>query len=72
MKTLYIRNVPDDVAEALADEASARGTSVNSLALRELSSFARRRRNADVIRSIVPSDVDAQLVVDIIREGRGT
>ncbi len=42
MKTLYVRNVPDEVVERLERLAAAEGISVNAVVLRELSQVSRR------------------------------
>ena len=44
MKTLYLRNVPDELGERLASLAAREGMSVSAFALRELGEAARRHR----------------------------
>jgi hypothetical protein len=42
MKTLYLRNVPDDVVRRLQALAECAGTSVSAVAVRELAGVSRR------------------------------
>lgn len=70
VKTLYVRNVPDDVAadlERLADDA---GISVNALVVSELRLVARRSRNGVVLAGLGDHPVDADAVVADVRAGR--
>ena len=66
VKTLYIRNVPDEVADYLTKLAALHGVSVNTIALRELGRLARRSRNAEILDTLpsIPVNVD-ELVADI-------
>jgi hypothetical protein len=52
MRTLYLRNVPDDVVERLERMAKLAGTSVNSVAIRELAEASRRIDNAALLESL--------------------
>jgi len=70
MSTLYIRNVPADVAELLSRAAEREGMSVNRLLVRELSAFARRTRNAEILAHGPDLDIDAESVVADIHAGR--
>lgn len=45
MKTLYLRNVPDDVVERLERLAELAKTSVSAVAVRELTEASRRADN---------------------------
>jgi hypothetical protein len=45
MKTLYLRNVPDELVDDLQALAERDGMSVNALAVRELHDASRRVRN---------------------------
>jgi antitoxin FitA len=70
---LQIRDVPEEVRDALAEAAAERGQSMQAYLLNLVSDEARRRRNADVFdrlarhRVTIPPGLDA---VGIIREGR--
>ena len=49
MRTLYLRNVPDDVVDRLTRLAIRESISVNALAVRELAQASRRADNADLL-----------------------
>ena len=48
MRTLYIRHVPDPVAEKLEKLASQAGVPLSTFALQELTETARRADNAEL------------------------
>jgi hypothetical protein len=52
MRTLYLRNVPDDVVERLTRLAKRDGTSVSSVAVRELADVSRRADNPGLLGSL--------------------
>lgn len=73
MRTLYLRHVPDEVVERLERRAKAESTSVNTVAVRELTEVSRRFDNAALFASLPTIDHDttmAEVVADI-REQRG-
>ena len=70
MKTLYLRNVPDEVSERLASLAAREGLSVSSFALRELSQAARRADNPALLGELPDLDVSAKDVVADLEAGR--
>ena len=70
MRTLYLRNVPDDVAAALEELARRESMSVSALAVRELRDAMAFRANADVFWSRQDVAVDLDDVVDAVRSGR--
>ncbi len=49
MRTLYLRNVPDDVVERLERLAARDATSVAAVAVRELAEVSRRADNAALL-----------------------
>ncbi|MGY1722707.1 MULTISPECIES: FitA-like ribbon-helix-helix domain-containing protein [unclassified Blastococcus] len=66
MRTLYLRNVPDDVAEALERLAAREGMSVSAVALRELTEVSRRADNPRLLASLPDLGVPtADLLADI-------
>jgi len=71
MRTLYLRNVPDDVADRLARLADQAGMSVNAFAVRELAQVARRADNPGLLAGLAGFDVDADEIVADIDAGRG-
>jgi plasmid stability protein len=59
MKTLYLRNVPDDVSDRLAALAAREGISVSVFAVRELTEASRRADNAELLGALANHDVTA-------------
>ena len=70
MKTLYLRNVPNDVSERLALLAARDGLSVSSFALRELTAAARRADNAALLADLPDLEVSAADVIAGLDAGR--
>jgi hypothetical protein len=70
MKTLYLRNVPDNVAAALAKLADGEGMSVNSFAVRELTRVARRANNAALFADLPDLDITTAEILEAIDSGR--
>lgn len=73
MRTIYLRNVPDEVAARLERMAEASGMSVNALAVRELAAASRRVDNAALLADLpdLPVNVDTLLADrDAGRTGR--
>ena len=70
MKTLYLRNVPDDVSERLASLAAREGLSVSSFALRELTESSRRADNAALLGELADLDVPVADVIAGLEAGR--
>lgn len=48
-KMVQVRNVPDDVHEALRSRAAAEGTSLSELVLRQMRTMAARPSNAEIM-----------------------
>ncbi|MGL5817672.1 MAG: hypothetical protein ACRCYR_08930 [Phycicoccus sp.] len=76
-KVVQIRDVPDDVHDALVGAARSQGLSLTRYVLRELGHRARRaqlaQHNADVIRQTqaqVGSNVDRDTILTVLHEGR--
>jgi hypothetical protein len=73
MRTLYPRNVPDDVVERLERLAVQEATSVSALAVRELTAAARRADDPALLGALPDMGVPADEVVaglDAERAGR--
>ncbi len=77
-RVIQIRDVPDDVDEALADAAASQGLSLTRYMLRELEHLAKRAQavhaNAAVIRQTqarVRGHVDRDTILTALHEGRG-
>ena len=57
--TLYVRDVPDDVAETLKERAAAEGASLSAYVAAELTKVAARPTNAEIaarLRTVDRSD----------------
>jgi hypothetical protein len=70
MRTLYLRNVPDDVAEALEDLARREGLSLNAFAVRQLTETSQRAKNAALLAALPETDLSREAIVRAVREGR--
>lgn len=70
MRTLYLRNVPDEVGERLERLAARAGMSVSAFATRELANVARRADNPLLLADLPDLKVDPTQVVDDLEVGR--
>ncbi len=70
MRTLYLRNVPDEVSSRLASLAAREGLSVSSFALRELTEAARRADTPALLGELPDLDVAAADVIGDLEAGR--
>jgi len=77
-KVMQIRDVPDDVHDALARAAREQGLSLTKYMLRELEHLAHRpqvvRDNAATIRRVqqqVQGGPDRETILAVLHEGRG-
>jgi plasmid stability protein len=69
MRTLYLRNVPDEVVARLERLAARDGTSVGAVAVRELSEVSRRADNPALLGALPDLHVDVkQLVAEVAGE----
>lgn len=64
MRTLYLRNVPDDVVQRLQRLAERDATSVGAVAVRELSEVSRRADNPALLGVLPNLDIDVATIVD--------
>ena len=72
MKTLYLRNVPDDVVERLERLARLESSSVSAVAVRELSESSLRVDNPALLGALPDLQIEpAILVEDIDAERAG-
>ncbi len=69
-RTLYIRHVPDDVAERLERLASRAGLPLSTFALQELSEAARRADNVDLLQALPSADLDPGEILEALRHSR--
>jgi hypothetical protein len=77
-RVIQIRDVPDEVHDALIDAAAAQGLSLTRYMLVELEHLARRsdvvKANAAVIRQTqaeVRGGAERDTILAVLREGRG-
>jgi len=77
-RVIQIREVPDEVHEALLEASQVQGLSLNKFMLRELEHLARRAQavhhNATVIRETqakVRGQADREMILATLRESRG-
>jgi plasmid stability protein len=70
MRVLYLRNVPDEVAERLERLAAREGLSVSAFAVRELAWVAFRADNPALLAGLPNLAVDARSAVDDLEADR--
>jgi hypothetical protein len=70
MRTLYLRNVPNDVGERLESLAAREGLSVSAFAVRELGEVARRADNPSLLGDLPDLGVPAKDVIEDLEAGR--
>jgi plasmid stability protein len=70
MRTLYLRNVPDDVVERLELLAARDGTSVGAVAVRELAEVSRRADNAALLGALPDLGVALDTILEDVDVGR--
>jgi plasmid stability protein len=70
MRTLYLRNVPDEVVARLERLAAREGTSVSTVALRELAESSRRVDNPRLLDALPDLGVPLHELVQAIDSGR--
>lgn len=71
MKTLYLRNVPDEVVKRLELLASREGVSVSSMAVKELAVSTKRADNPALLGDLPDFDVSVDQILVALEEGRG-
>ena len=72
MRTLYLRNVPDDVGDRLERLAAREGLSLSAFATRELAVVSRRADNPALLADLPDLGADPDLVVADIDAGRAS
>jgi plasmid stability protein len=63
MRTLYLRNVPDDLVSRLEVLAARDGTSVSAVAVRELAEASRRADHPALLAALPDLNIDVRTVV---------
>jgi hypothetical protein len=66
VRTIYLRNVPDDVVERLERLAAREATSLSAFTVRELTRLSRRADNPALLGELPDLDVDPATVVDAL------
>ena len=70
MKTLYLRNVPDEVSRGLAELAERHGLSVSAFAVRALAEIARRADNPALLGDLPDLGIAAADIVADVNAAR--
>lgn len=70
MRTLYLRNVPDEIGERLDRLASREGLSVSAFATRELAIIARRADNPALLADLPDLGIEAAAIAGDVEAGR--
>jgi len=70
MRTLYLRNVPDDVVARLERLAARDATSVGAVAVRELADVSRRADNPALLGSLPDLGIDTATILRELDAGR--
>lgn len=70
VRTLHLRNVPDDVMDRLERLARAASTSVTAVAIRELDAATRRVDNAALIATLPDLDIPTEKIVEQLESER--
>jgi len=70
MRTLYLRNVPDDVVARLERLAARDATSVGAVAVRELAEVSRRADNPALLGSLPDLGVNTATILHDLDAGR--
>lgn len=71
MRTLYLRNVPDEVVERLERLAARESMSLSALAVRELAEVSRRADNAALLDALPDLPLDRADIIDALDAERG-
>lgn len=69
-RTLYLRNVPDEVGERLERLAAREGMSLSAFAVRELTLAARRADNPALLAGLPGLDIDPAEILDELDRAR--
>jgi plasmid stability protein len=72
MRTLYLRNVPDEVVARLEQLAAREGMSVSAVALRELTEASRRADNPRLLAALPDHGIAPADIVDDLDAERAT
>ena len=72
VRTIYLRNVPDDVADRLERMARRAGMSLSAFTVRELGEVAVRADNEALILALPSFDIDVSTIVEALDDSRSS
>ena len=72
MRTIYLRNVPDDVADRLERLAARAGMSLSAFTVRELSDASRRADNDAILEGLPNVDIETSDIIEALDDSRST
>lgn len=72
MKTLYVRNLSEEVSSQLETLADREGISLSELASRELTSYVERVQNATILSALPDHGLDVAVLLEDIESGRAS
>ena len=64
VRTIYLRNVPDEVVDRLERMAKRQGISVNAVAIRELAEASRRIDNVALLESLPDHEITMAQILE--------
>lgn len=70
VRTLYLRNVPDEVVARLERLAARDASSVGAVAVRELAEVSRRADNRALLQELPDLGIDVDAIVQDVTDGR--
>jgi hypothetical protein len=70
MRTLYIRHVPDAVAERLEQLAQRAGLPLSTFALQELTETSRRADNAELLSKLRSQPIERSTILEALHASR--
>jgi len=71
VRALYIRHIPDAVAERLEQLAQRAGVPLSTFALRELTEAAKRADHASLLSSLAPQPIQRSTILKTLDACRG-
>lgn len=72
MRTIYLRNVPDEVADRLERLADRAGMSLNAFAVRELGEVSRRADNGALLEALPDLEIGTSHIIAALDDSRAT
>ena len=70
VRTIYLRNVPDEVAARLERLAGRAGMSLNAFTVKELSEASRRADNEAILDGLPNVDIDTSDIIEALDDSR--